>query len=671
MNEQDLYTVVTNHKAAAIERQDQLADRFTKAWGFYRGELPEVMAPGDVAARKVMWESFESLHPSLVAIFTDDQKAPVAFSQDGFGENKVAQAITRAVHAQALAIADWDLKIYLALKETLITGNQAALIGYDTKLYKTEVIKFDNEPAQKAILAERMITRINYEVKDTLVFTTIDGEEFISGEIWGEREVKYPVISLIPLKDFYLHPKANNPQEAIYSGYSEEITNAEGLRRGYKKKAVKKALSVDTNSGRSLDTSMLVVGDMNDTASPGVDTDPIDDLNNIITVFHHFWRGCYNDQEEKLYHVITTNSEYISHEVVDYVPLVWGAMAAVPGSAYGESLYDYCWSVQEGATRARRAMQRTADFAAYPDMEVDTTRMSDKAVKQLNDQTKPGKIYPVRQIGAINRLPSPDMPHAAQLLSNELTEDAKRVIQGSASQARAMEKTNQSGTAIALVQAKDEVNENSIAKIFAETFIKPAYRIFLLLQKEIGNHFEVDGDRVPFALIRDDIGLKVDVKSAGDRAQAAANVLNAYTAAAQAGTLPANFTEQNVYAIYADYLRAVTHGEDVDRYITPPSEMPKPSEAQQKLQAVIAACQLRHAIAVTKLAEVKVQTETAGTQKTLNDAAVSLAQVEQILAGIDIDKLKLVLEANKDDRAALKDVKELAEPVETPTPVTA
>ncbi|GDX06350.1 hypothetical protein [Buttiauxella sp. A111] len=653
MNKQELYTEVMRHKDAAVTRQTELADRYAKAWGFYRGELPEILAPGDVAARQVMMESFESVHPSLVAIFTDDQKAPVAFTKDAKSENKLASAVTRAVHAMALGIADWEIKIYLALKEVLISGNQAGLVGYDEKVTKSEKYTYDVAPAQQVLTDQKMLETAGYSIESSLKFE--DGEDGPTATGWqqGVHTFKFPVIDLIPFKDFFLSPRAVCPQTANYCAYAEELTNAAAIKRGYKRETVVNANDVDTNNGRSLDTSMLVTGNLNAQATEEMAVCASEELNNIITVFHHYWRGCYNSADEKLYHVVTTDSAYVMHEEVPYCPLIWGAMSVVPNSAHGESLYDRTKSAQENTTRARRSIQRSADFAAYPDVEIVDSMLTPQAKAALNDRTQPGKVYLTKQKGSINRLPTPDVPQAMQILAGEFQNDVEAARLGSAGQsaAEAAQKVQQSGVAIALTQAKDEINENSIAKVFAETFVKPAYRIFLLVAQEIGSVLDIEGQSIPFKVLRDDIGLKVDIKSAGDRANAALNVLQCYQSAAQTGTLPANFTEENKYTIFADYLRAVTNGEDVSRYITPPSEMPKPSEQQQKLQAVMALCQLRHAIATTKLAEAKVQDSTADTQKKLNEAAKVLAEIEEIMEGIDLDKLKLVADIDATNKA--------------------
>lgn len=644
MNKQDLFTEVMNHKKEAMNRQDELAARYAQAWGFYRGELPAIVAPGDVAARQVMMEAFESVHPSLVAIFTDDQKAPVAFTQDAKSENKLAAAVTKAVHAMALGIADWEIKIYLALKEVLISGNQAGLIGYDEKVTKSEKYVYNASPAQEVLTDQKMLQAAGYSIESNITFEENGDNPTATGWQQGVHTFKFPVIDLIPFKDFFLSPRATTPQDAQYCAYAEEMTNAQAIKRGYKADVVMNANDVDTNNGRSLDTSMLVTGNLNAQAQEGLAVSTIDELNNIITIFHHYWRGCYNSSDEKLWHIVTTDSAYVMHEAVTYCPLVWGAMSVVPNSAHGESLYDRTKSAQENTTRARRSIQRSADFAAYPDNEIVDSMLTPQAKAQLGDRTQPGKNYLVKQKGAINRLPTPDVPQAMQILANEFQNDVEAARLGSAGQsaAEAAQKVQQSGVAIALVQAKDEINENSIAKVFAETFVKPAYRIFLLVAQEIGSRLDIEGQQIPFKVLRDDIGLKVDIKSAGDRANAALNVLQCYQSAAQLGTLPANFTDENKYTIYADYLRAVTNGEDVSRYITPPSEMPKPSEQQQKLQAVMALCQLRHAVATTKLAEAKVQDSTAETQKKLNEAAKVLAEIEDIMERIDLDKLKLV-----------------------------
>lgn len=647
MNKHQLFTELMRLKDAAVTRQDELAERYKNAWGFYRGELPAVLAPGDVAARQVMMEAFESVHPSLVAIFTDDQKAPVAYTADRMSENKIAQAVTKAVHAAALGIADWEIKIALALKEVLISGNQAGLVGYDSKISKTEVFTYDQAPAEQVLQQSQMLSKAGYTVDSKVTFDEVDGQAVATGTIQGISEYKFPTIELIPFKDFYLHPKATNPQESHYSAYSEEITQAEAIKRGYKRDQVEKAENIDTNNGRSLDTSLLVAGNLNGESIEPFDESTIDQLNSFITIYHHYWKGCYNTTEEKHYHVVTSSTEFIQMTEIAYCPLIWGAMSLVPNSAHGESLYDRTKSTQENTTRARRSIQRSADFAAYPDMEIVDSLLTPQAKAALNDRSQPGKVYTVKQKGAVNRIPVADVPQAMQILAGEFQQDAERSIQGSAGQAaaEAATKTQQSGIAIALTQAKDEINENAIAKVFAETFIKPAYRIFLFVLQEIGGQLDVDGQQIPFRLLRNDKGLKVDIKSAGDRANAANNVMQCYLNGLAVGALPANFTDENKYTIFADYLRAVTGGEDVSRYITPPSEMPKPSELQQKMQALLTALQFRHAIATTKIAETKVQTEIATGQQTLNDAAKKLAEIEAIMEGIDIDKIKVLLEA--------------------------
>lgn len=665
MNTNDLFTEMNRQLDAAIERQDELSERYSNAWGFYRGELPKVMAPGDIAARRVMWQAFESINPTLIAIFTDSQRSPVAFDSDAFSNSKVAAAVTAAVHAAALKIDGYYRKMMLAIKEILVTGNQAALVGYDSKHYDTDKQSFDNAPAQVVLSHQKALHQAGYNVESELTFDESDPENVtVTGWMQGVRDIKYPVIDLIAFKDFYLHPKAVDTATARYCGYSEEISVAEAIKRGYGKQKAEQAYDVDTNNGRSMDTSMLVVGDLNAQGRQELTKSTLGSNNDLITIYHHYWRGCYNSSVEKLYHVITTKTAYLEHEEVDYCPLVWGGMALVPGSAHSESLYDFCKSTQESSTRARRAIQRSADFSAYPDMEVVDSLLTDRAKAALNDRSQPGKIYLTKQKGAINRIPAPDVPNAMQLLNQEINSDVESVIQGSAGQAQALEKNAQaSGTAIALTQNKQELNESQIAKTIAETFIKPMYRIMLLVLQEMGNQLDIDGVQVPFKMLRADLGLTIDVETEYDRAQAAANVMQAYINGAQTQTLPENFQPENAYNIFADYLRAATGQGDVSRYITAPEDMPQPSPIMQKVKAVIMACQLRATIAQTQLAEAHVQDMTADTQNKLNSAAKTLADLQKVLNDIDMDKgnleinkLKLYLDAEQISQQAADDL---------------
>lgn len=647
MNKQELLTEVLRHLDAAKERQDMLAERYREAWGFYRGELPMVMQPGDIKARRVMWEAFESLYPSLLAIFTDTQHSPVNFDSDAFKNGKIAAAVTMAVHTAAMKIDDYYLKTMLAVKEILITGNQAGLVGYDTKHYQTEKRTFTDASPAEVLAATKVIQMTGYNIESDLTYGGTEESPTVSGWIQGVKDVKFPVINLVSFKDFYLHPKATNTQDARYCAYAEEISVAEAKKRKYGS-AAENAEDVDTNDGRSLDTSLLVVGDMNAQGLQFGTKSTLSNDNDLITVYHHFWRGCYNSTTEKLYHVVTTSTQYIMHEEVSYCPLIWGAMAVVPGSAYSESLYDYCASTQESSTRARRAIQRSADFVAYPDMEVVDSLLTPDAKAALNDRSQPGRIYKVKQRGAVNRIATNDVPQAMQILNQEIDQDVQNVKQGSAGQAQALEKNAQaSGTAIALTQNKQELNENQIAKCIAETWVKPMFRIMLLVLQEMGSAVEIEGVQVPFKAMRSDIGLSIDVETEYDRAQAAQNVFNAYTTLVQLQAVPKNIQGDDAYHIVADFFRAATGQEDVSRWITPTEDIPQPPEWQQKLQAVVAACQLRAQIAATQLAEAKVNDMGADTQKKLNDAAKDLAQIKQMLGQLELDKVKVMLEAQK------------------------
>lgn len=645
MNKQDLFTEVKRLMDESKQDQDKLSARYAQAWGFYRGELPAVMMEGDVAARKVMWEAFESIYPSLCAIFTDTQKSPVNLDADGFQNGKVAMAVTKAIHTAALKVDDYYRKTILAIKEMLITGNQAGLVGHDSKVYQTEKHSFKDAPVAELVSATKVIQMTGYNVEKELTFGGSEDAPTVTGWVQGKREVKFPVINLVSFKDFWMGVNDTDPQNARYCAYAEKISVAEANKRGYNKTATEAANEVDTNGGRSLDATMLVIGDMNAEGNRTGQKSTLGGANDLITIFHHFWRGCYNSSTEKLYHVVTTETQYIHHEEISACPLIWGGMAIVPGSAYSESLYDFCKSSQESSTRARRAIQRSADFVAYPDMEVVDSLLTADAKAALNDRSAPGRIYKVKQKGAINRIPTNDVPQAMQILNQEIDQDVQNVKQGSAGQAQALEKNSQaSGTAIALTQNKQELNENQIAKCIAETWVKPMFRLLILALQEIGNAVEIEGVDVPFKAIRSDLGLSIDVETEYDRASAATNVFNAYTTLVQLQRLPKNIQGDDEYHIVADYFRAATGQEDVSRYITPTQDLPQPSPAEQKISAVLQLCHLRATIAQTKLAEAKVTDQTADSQKKFNEAAKVLADIKSVLGELEIDKLRLALD---------------------------
>lgn len=651
MNQSELFTELQNNFNAAKEQQDMLAERYNKAYMMYRGELPERLKPSDLPADRVMWKAFESIYPALVKLFTDNDKSPARFNSEGMATTKVAQTVTQAVHTAAMGVNN-AYKLYMqAIKEILITGNQAVMVGYDKKTYETEQVTFTDASFAAIGIHQKLLQLGGYNIKSEIEFN----EENQTGTGWmqGEREVKYPVINLIDFKDFYLHPDAMDVESSRYVAYTEKLTVGEAVERGYSRDKLSRADDIDTNAGRGLSKKMLVINDMNGNDAVAADS-VLSDNNSDITLYHHFWRGCYDSDKQQLHYVIATDVDIVSHDTVDYVPIVLGGMSTVTGSAWSESLYDICGSVQISKTRALRAIQRSADNAAYSEYLVNEQQLTPKG-KETFSNRGPGAAYSVKDHSAITKLPINDVPRAMELLNSELTSQEETTIQGSAGKAQALEENGQaSGVAVALTQDKQELNESQIASCIAETFIKPMYRILLLVLQEMSNAVDIDGQQVPLKMLRADIGMTIDIETAYDRANAATNLMAMLNSGTQAQTLPANVTDQNRYEIYRLYAQAATGQKDVSEFITPPDQMPKPSKPEVLARALLAVAHLRSQVAACELAEAAVNDKKAEAQKKWNDAAKDLAQIAEIVAGIEVNKLELLLKVQQ-ERAAEAD----------------
>lgn len=646
MTEADLFTEIWQCKQDAEKVRGELAKRYESAWGMYRGTLPQVMKQGDLPAARVMWQAFESVYPSLVALFTDSKKAPVSFDSDSPQSGKIAAAVTKAVHTSAMKVNN-SYKLYMsAIKEILVTGNQAALVGFDETTQETDKYRFKDAPPEDLQQLFQALTSAGYSIEHDI--TADEKAGTFTGWMMGRHTYKYPVLSLIDFKNFLVHPEALDIETSPYVAYAEDLTVSEGIERGLPKDKLLKA--DDTATSRAGDATLskqLLVANGETGQLYGSDS-AISPLNNRVTIYHHYWRGCYKDDKRHLWHVITNDAEIMSVEKVDYCPIVLGGMSIVPGSLWSESLYDYCANAQIAKTRAIRAIQRTADGAAYGEYVYAKNLLTAKGVAAFSNRGPGGAYEAQANVNAIIRLPVSDVSNAMQVLNQEIDQEADRTIQGSAGQAQALEEnSNASGTAIALTQDKQELNENQIAKCIAETFVKPLYKILLLVLQEIGGAVDIEGIQVPYNVLNAAMGLSIDVETAYDRAKAAANVLNAYNTGAQLGTLPENITSDNKYNIHADFFRVATGQEDVSRWITPPEQMPQPSKPAQLMHAFMAVAGVRQHIAQTRLAEARLEDKKAETQKRWNDALLDLAKIKETLEGIDIEKVQLALDAQK------------------------
>ncbi|EAA7662583.1 hypothetical protein QY71_003807 [Salmonella enterica subsp. enterica serovar Havana] len=649
MTKEELFSVLMDQRQAAEEIHGMLSGRYTLSYQAYRGEFPVKGEPNDISASRVMWQAFESIYPSLVELFTSSQRSPVSFDSDTANDGKLAAAITRAVHGSALKIDGYYRLMMEAIKEILITGDQAARVGYEEKHYESEKQNFTDAPAEQIAVAANMLMKMGYKIEHDLEFNESEGTG--SGWIQGKRTIKFPVINLIDFRNFYLHPKAVDVASSPYTAYREDITVAEGVEAGYSESKLLSAGKKDLDDPAGESKQLIVIGDMNgDIDSPDADYSK---YNQSVTLYHHYWRGVYKGKLRKLWYVVTTDSEILSVKEVDWCPLVKGGMSVVSGSGWSESLFDMTINEQINKTRAMRAIQRSADGAAYGEYLAVDSLLTPDGKRVLESERGAGALYYANSLNAVTKIGGNDVPTAMQLLNEEINSDVESVIQGSAGQAQALEEnSNASGTAIQLTQDKQELNENQIASTIAETFIKPIYRLLLLVLQEIGEHVELDGIQLPFKSIRADLGMSISIESPYDRTRAAANVKAAYEQAAQLGTLPKNFQQKNVYEIYANYLRAVTGEEDVSDLITPPEEMPQPSKLEQIIAKFITVSKLRSEIAATGLAEAKVKDMQADVVKKLNDALYSLAQAEHLKAEDKVSMIETMLKAKEIEQQA-------------------
>ncbi|XUA17749.1 portal protein [Citrobacter sp. OP27] len=658
MNKRELLSVMLKQKNAAEEIHGVISERYTLSYETYRGEYPPKINDNDIAASRVMWESFESIYPSLVELFTNSQKAPVSFDSDRVTNGKLAEAVSRAIHGAVLKIDGYYRLMMEALKEILITGNQAARVGYEEKTYETPEVAFEDAPwAEVAAYGDALI-KSGYSIHHDLEFD--DENHTATGSMYGERKIKFPVINLINFRNFYLHPKAVDVATSPYTGYSEDLTIAEAVEMGLPESKLKNA-SKDTFSNSAGQSKQLVVVNNMDGNIDAPDAE-YDDYNQTITLFHHYWRGCYKGKKVKLWYVISTDTEILSIEAVKYCPLVLGGMSVVQGSGWSESLYDMTVTAQVNKTRAMRAIQASADGAAYGEYVYQESNMEPDGLATFLNDRGPGAAYNVRTQGAISKLGGNDVPQAMNLLNQEINEDAQATIQGSAGQAQALEEnSNASGTAIQLTQNKQELNENQIASTIAETFLKPIYRLMLFVMQEIGESMVFDDVRMPYKALHADMGLSISIESPYDRVRAAANVKQAYEQSAQLGTLPKNFQPENVYNIYANYYRAITGQEDVSSLITPPDQMPQPSPLEQTITKFITVNKLRMEIAATGLAEAKVKDMQADVTKKLNDSLLDLAKIAEIKTNTRISMVETMLKAKELEQGAANEVTQKAQ----------
>lgn len=467
------------HDNAETGRSEK-EERFRKSYLYYACLAPERQGnemSGYV--EPVLRKAVEAVKPSLMNIFTENEKKAVQFRP----LSKVPFALDLERFPETgLGIAglidDYINKVFInenagfdildrAITEALVSGDVFLKYFLEEDVVE-ETFELDKVPEEDLdeVLADFPDT--DFDKMDKALSRR---KGLVSGKFKAKRIEKKIRIEFVPFADIYINGKYENIKDARYVCQRIGKTVGDLYEMGYLEELIESSVSHRTDE--YLSTQTLI-----NSKSFGEEDDLdafVDPMERPVDLYEHYFYTSLVDNKKgksKLYRVVSTSTEILEVEPASRIPFVHGVMERIPGSFWGVSMYDKFGPIQDMISRLMRAVEYNAADGAYGRYIAIKTQY-DRASLMNN---RPGSIIEVNQgagLDAIRRFPKEDLPPTVDGLIARLTqnykEDAMSAVGVDVSGA------NISATAAAITANSADMKDKVIARTLAYTLFRPLF----------------------------------------------------------------------------------------------------------------------------------------------------------------------------------------------------
>lgn len=500
-------------------RQERMP-RYSNAWDTYLRKLPAPKEYGPMAGtyvEPVLYEAVQSVIPSLMNIFTENDSQAVAFRMKGFhSDPNIESAINETINRLFLRENNGYKVLEDAIKESLIT--EGAFIKYfieEENQKDSHVIQdwtplstvigstLDWVPVLPSTIGNKTGEWQGLEWKHIKVPVPInamaDGPEMeglnaelpdvlIKGKLQLKRVVKRLKVHNVEFADIFVNTRCgSNFKDCRYLGHRMEITVGQAIDMGYDEETIKAAGTVSRLDDTPLDKARVII----DYENPGLSSDLLEDYNyaadpleRVIYLWEHYLYTSIptNGKKSKLYQVTATDNDILDIREINRIPFVHGQMETVPGSFWGHSLYDLCKPYQDHLTAMVRQLEQSAMNANFPRY---------LAVKGQYDRktlmnNRPGAIIEQMAPGSVDVFPYHPLPPGIVESMESIRNSKNEVLTGAAGAITTPDGAPEIAAATAAMTiANEEMKDKVIAKCIGETLVRPLYEgIYELLRAE-------------------------------------------------------------------------------------------------------------------------------------------------------------------------------------------
>lgn len=463
---QELKAHIDYHFNKAANDRSEKTERFQKSWLYYLCKAPvKAEAEQSSYVEPIIRRAVETLRPSILNIFTENEKRAVHFRPTLMAPPQVAEGIDLMVNHIFLQENDGYNMVERAVTEALVTGDTFGRVFTETVVTEEDEIEFED----MSIEALAPILEA-YPDTDTSEVTTKKKTGLMSGVITPRKVEEKTIVEHVNFADIFPDTSKEDIKDAVYVGLRTKQTVGSLIEEGFDKEKLLSAAR-SGHDYEALETCGLVNDDT--FTDSGDDFSPSDEMTKEVPIYEHYiYSSIFNKRGKytpKLLQVKATASTILAITEVDSMPFFHGVVERIPGSFWGISLFDKLKAEQDTLSRLHRVIEANGMYNTYGRY---------AAVKGAYDRasllnSRPGSIIEMDSPGAVSFFEEARLPQTVYDTITRVNDTVEKTLVSSSGVD--VTGSNISATAAMISQNNAEMKDKSMARVLAYTMFKPVF----------------------------------------------------------------------------------------------------------------------------------------------------------------------------------------------------
>lgn len=591
------------YNSAIGYHQGELGVKARTAWEYYYGRLPDPITKGSSKwVDRSVWEAVNGSLQELVSVFTSGEDA-VRFAPFNHADADKARAATKMVNKVLLRDNPGYNVLHDAFKECLVARNSFV------KRYWGKHSKMHTEQFEDLTKDEFDIYLTGIEGEIVEMKTEIEESEDknpandkYSGEVTYEKTHEGVKVEYVPFEFVLVEPTATCIKDANYMAHRVRKSKGELKEMGFDVERVEEmnAASSDIEAGIMANARVNNLSPLNvsDVLSVG------DSESDKVWLHEHYIKTSIVSGFSEILQVFTINNQILEVNRVNEFPFETFTPFPIPGTIWGESVFDITKDIQDLTTTLVRGIIdniQNANFRRYQ-----AVRGSYDRESLLNN--RPGGVVEVQAIGNVVPFEHHQLPDGVSNLL-EYIEGKKEQRTGVSKIGQGLDpsvfRNDNSFATVNMMMSAAQNRLRMVARNIAQRGIMELMTSIYSLIKENGKKpieietlngtVQIEPSSLPsrHEMI---VAVAVGDSERRERAQALQSLLMMM----QQPSMAQFFQPNNAYFLATQTMEAMGVY-DVENFLTPPNQVPPPQPSpQEQLQLQMAQEQIKHQQAQTQ-----------------------------------------------------------------------